>query len=131
MPHLHEVLKSLIELVVPAIEIMALAIIVIGTIEAFVKGLGVMFSRADGHDLFSPIWLRYSRWLIGGLTFQLAADIISTSAAPSWQEVGKLGAVAVIRTFLNYFLGRDQREVTEDVRTGLEPGESRPGGGQG
>ncbi|MGE0153045.1 MAG: DUF1622 domain-containing protein [Reyranellaceae bacterium] len=115
MPPLHEVLTALVEVVVPAIEIMALLIIAIGTIEAFAKTLGAVFAGGGaGRDLFRPIWLRYSRWLIGGLTFQLAADIIATSAAPTWEDVGKLGAIAVIRTFLNYFLERDQREVLSE-----------------
>jgi hypothetical protein len=45
--------------------------------------------------------------------FQLAADIIETSIAPSWQEVGQLGAITVIRTFLNFFLERDLAELDD------------------
>jgi uncharacterized membrane protein len=47
------------------------------------------------------------------LTFQLAADIIETSITTSWEAVGRIAAVAVIRTFLNYFLERDLSEVRE------------------
>jgi Predicted membrane protein len=36
-----------------------------------------------------------------------AADIISTSFCPNWDEVGRLGAIAAIRTFLSYFLDRE------------------------
>jgi hypothetical protein len=43
--------------------------------------------------------------------FQLAADIIETSIAPSWEDLGQLGAIAVIRTFLNFFLERDLAEL--------------------
>ena len=60
--------------------------------------------------------MRYGHWLVAGLTFQLAADIIETSIAPTWQEVGQLGAIAVIRTFLNYFLERDLAELGETER---------------
>ena len=55
-------------------------------------------------------WLRYARWLVAALTFQLAADIIETSVTTDWQTIGRLGAIAVIRTFLNYFLERDVEE---------------------
>jgi uncharacterized membrane protein len=48
------------------------------------------------------------------LTFQLAADIIETSLAPSWEDIGKLAAIAAIRTFLNFFLGRDLVEVSRE-----------------
>jgi uncharacterized membrane protein len=51
--------------------------------------------------------MHYSRWLVAALTFQLAADIIETSISTNWQTIGRVGAVAVIRTFLNYFLDRD------------------------
>ena len=44
---------------------------------------------------------------------QLAADIIGTSIAPTWQEVGQLGAIAAIRTFLNYFLEPDMAELRD------------------
>ncbi|QKC73557.1 DUF1622 domain-containing protein [Mesorhizobium loti] len=72
-----------------------------------------MLSHPDGHYAIRAVWMRHARWLIAGLTFQLAADIIETSVAPSWDDVGRLAAIAVIRTFLNFFLERDQREARE------------------
>jgi uncharacterized membrane protein len=62
---------------------------------------------------FREVLLHYGRWLVAGLTFQLAADIVETSIAPSWREVGQLGAIAVIRTFLNFFLERDLAELRD------------------
>jgi uncharacterized membrane protein len=46
-------------------------------------------------------------WLLLGLEFELAADLIGSVLSPTWQEVGKLGAIAVIRTVLNCFLEKD------------------------
>lgn len=57
------------------------------------------------------MWLGYARWLVAGLTFQLAADIVSTSFAPTWDDVGRLAAVAAIRTFLSYFLDREMEST--------------------
>jgi uncharacterized membrane protein len=96
-----------------AIDAMALVIIAVGSIEAFFSALRVMFaSSATGLER-REVWLRYARWLVAGLTFQLAADVILTSITPSWEELGRLGAIAVIRTFLNFFLERDLAEVRE------------------
>jgi len=53
------------------------------------------------------------RWLVAGLTFQLAADILLTAITTSWEEVGRLAAIAAIRTLLNYFLERDLSEFRE------------------
>ncbi|HEV2099645.1 MAG TPA: DUF1622 domain-containing protein [Stellaceae bacterium] len=92
------------------IDAMALIIVAIGSFEAFFTVLWAAFP-APAHLRFREILVRYGRWLVAGLTFQLAADIIGTSIAPSWQEVGQLGAIAVIRTFLNFFLERDLAEL--------------------
>jgi uncharacterized membrane protein len=99
----------------PAIVIidgLALVFIVVGTVEAFVGGLRLMVSSPSGHER-RDVWLRYARWLVAGLTFQLAADIVETSITTSWDALGRLAAVAVIRTFLNYFLERDLAETRE------------------
>jgi uncharacterized membrane protein len=64
---------------------------------------------------FTPIRLTFSRYLSLALEFQLASDILTTALAPSWEQVGKLGAIAVIRTPLNYFLSREMREYSEKL----------------
>lgn len=48
-----------------------------------------------------------ARGLSLALEFQLAADIVGTAISPDWDQIGKLAAVAGIRTFLNYFLQRE------------------------
>lgn len=96
---------------VVAIETMALIIIAVGTVEAFFCGLWAAFAPSSSRGRVSAVWLRFDHWLVAGLTFLLAADIIQTSVAPSWQEIGQVAAIAVIRTFLNYFLGRDMEEL--------------------
>jgi uncharacterized membrane protein len=57
--------------------------------------------------------IAFGRWLSLALEFQLAADIVNTTIAPSLDALGKLGAIAVIRTFLNYFLNRELIEELE------------------
>ena len=59
---------------------------------------------------FNAIRLVLARYLAMALEFQLGADILSTAVAPSWNEIGKLGAIAVIRTTLNFFLSREMQE---------------------
>jgi uncharacterized membrane protein len=71
-----------------------------------------MFSSPTGHRK-RDAWLRYARWLVAALTFQLAADIIETSITTDWMAIARVGAIAVIRTFLNYFLEKDLNELRE------------------
>ena len=105
-------LAEIIEYVAIAVEVMAILVVVFGSVEAFVRVLRLAFRSASEQDR-RETYLDYLRWLVGGLTFQLAADIIHTAIAPTWEDLGKVGAIAVIRTFLSYFVGRDVREVTE------------------
>ena len=124
---LREWLFELSEVIVPLIEIIALVFIAFGAAEACIKGARAIWSPMNTAR-FASIWIRFSRWLIAGLTFQLAADIIETSAAPTWNEIGQLAVVAVIRTFLNYFLERDQRDMAMQLRESAQdpvpPGKS-------
>jgi uncharacterized membrane protein len=49
----------------------------------------------------------FAAWIMLALEFALAADIIRTAIAPTWQDIGMLGAIAAIRTALNWFLAKD------------------------
>ncbi len=48
-------------------------------------------------------------WLENGVA--LATDIVRTVIAPTWNDIGQLAAIAVIRTFLNHFLEKDLKEA--------------------
>ena len=98
--------------VVLAIDAMALITVTVGTVEAFVVGMWSMLASKDGYRR-REAWLRYVRWLIASLTFLLAADIVETAVAPSWDDVARLGAIALIRTFLELVLERDLAELRE------------------
>ena len=102
------------------IDVLALIVIFAGTVECFLRGMGLLFSWRSG-DERRDVWLRYARWLVAGLTFQLAADIIETSISAGWESIGRLAAIALIRTFLNYFLERDLAEfrARQHVAAGL------------
>lgn len=106
------------EYTVTVIDMLALLVIVAGTLEALLAGMAAMFGRPGDGQRRRDIWVRYGRWLIGGLTFQLAADIIETSITDDWASIGRIAPIAVIRTFLNYFLEKDLGEVRLRQRGG-------------
>jgi uncharacterized membrane protein len=89
------------------IEAAAVLIVTFGSIDAFVRLIGVVITPGATHGERKAIWRRFGMWLLLGLEFELAADIIGSVLSPTWQEMGQLGAIAVIRTFLNYFLEKD------------------------
>ena len=103
-----------------AIEAIAVLVIAIGSVEALVACFRVMLDRRAASGAKRRVWLHFARWLVLALTFQLAADIVHTAVAPTWDDIGRLAAVAVIRTFLTYFLDRDlerQSELEDGVET--------------
>lgn len=55
----------------------------------------------------AQIRLNFGLWLSLALEFQLGADILNTTIAPSLEALGRLGLLALIRTFLNVFLARE------------------------
>jgi uncharacterized membrane protein len=85
---------------------------------ASLVGLGVVLTmgrlagvfRRPSEVGYEKTRLVLARFLILGLEFQLAADIIATAVAPTWSQLGKLAAIAVIRTGLNYFLAREMEK---------------------
>ncbi|WP_081867944.1 DUF1622 domain-containing protein [Hymenobacter sp. IS2118] len=95
------------------IETVGAAIIALGILSAgwlLLKALA-KHQTAD----FTAIRLTLARYLALALEFQLGADILSTAIAPSWEQIGKLGAIAVIRTALNYFLSREMHEERREA----------------
>jgi uncharacterized membrane protein len=60
--------------------------------------------------------LSLGRFLVIALEFQLAADIIGTAVAPSWEQISKLAAIALIRTFLSYFLDREIKTEEQEEK---------------
>ncbi|AZB72754.1 DUF1622 domain-containing protein [Synechococcus elongatus] len=56
---------------------------------------------------FTKIRLGFGAWLSLALEFQLGADIVATTTTPNTVNLIQLGVVALIRTFLNFFLARE------------------------
>jgi uncharacterized membrane protein len=113
------------------VEAAAAAVIGLAAIEATVGSLLLFLpghrrtarpgSAADAKEM---VRLRLGRWLAVSLEFELAADILRTAVAPTWNEIGQLAAIVVLRTVLNYFL---QQEI--DKAASRQPGAVVPSAG--
>lgn len=90
------------------IESIGAALIGVGVVTAAVQFVRHMIAQRDAE--FTGIRLILARYLALALEFQLGADILSTAIAPSWDQIGKLGAIAIIRTALNYFLSLEMKQ---------------------
>jgi uncharacterized membrane protein len=109
--------------------------LIVETLGAVVIAVGIAVAMAGllRHALmrrgtsFTPIRLAFARYLTLALELQLASDILSTSVAPTWEGIGKLAAIAVIRTALNYFLNLEiQMERADKERCASTPATKAP-----
>lgn len=119
-------LIAITEPVVVIIDAMALLLIAMATVVVFVRAVRLALRGHLTNVERRDLWLGYGRWLVAGLTMQLSADIIESSIYTSWDAIGQLAAIAVIRTFLNYFLERDIADVRERQRATRPAPEPEP-----
>ena len=89
----------------------SLLFIIVGVILSVVKSIKARRGMPGEHPLHTYFRRMFGGWLIVALEFQLAADIVGTIVSPTSAHLIELGAIAVIRTFLNYFLSK---ELTDD-----------------
>ena len=99
----------------------ALLILALAIIKA-VQELVFRNPKMDREGKLSQVRLDLGIALALSLEFLLAADIAATAVSPSWNSVGKLAAISAIRTFLNFFL---EKEVKELAKERLEQAKNR------
>jgi uncharacterized membrane protein len=107
MERIEDLLHTAARAIALGVEAIALLLIAIGTVEALFNTVRLVSVPPSTGEQRRAVFLEFARWLVAALTFQLAADLIATSFSPTWNEIGHLGAIAAIRTFLSYFLDRE------------------------
>ncbi|MCA1711259.1 MAG: DUF1622 domain-containing protein [Actinobacteria bacterium] len=114
-----EVLRDYVDLLVRLVEAVGAVVIFLGAVLAAIGFARAALARHSDEE-FVRVRLELGRYLTLGLEFQLASDVLSTAIAPTFAEIGKLAAIAAIRTVLNYFLAKEiTRERAEvEQRTG-------------
>ena len=70
-----------------------------------------ILGREDAVKLNEAIRIKLGSYLVLALEFFIAGDIIKTIITPTWQSLGILGAIVVIRTILSYFLTKDIKKI--------------------
>lgn len=99
------------------VEIFGAGLVTLGVCMAILQLTRNLVTRRQAD--FTVTRLILARHLALALEFELGADILGTAISPSWDQIGKLGAVAVIRTGLNFFLSMEMKgvEAVEKLET--------------
>jgi len=106
------------ELAETMLNALSLLCIIAGIIVSVIRSIQYRQRSPGTHPLHTYFRMAFGGWLVVALEFQLAADIVGTIVSPTTAHLVELGAIAVIRTFLNYFLGKElkeEREVTKET----------------
>ncbi len=114
---LHHI-ATILKLVIEGLAISIVAFSILKTVPKFVRS----YQRKDSENFYHEIRLDLGLSLALALEFLLAADIVATAVTPTWEAIGSLGAIAGVRTFLNYFLRQEVKELeAEKQRNQGEP----------
>jgi uncharacterized membrane protein len=107
-----EAFHNLINAVSFTLNIIGALVILWGVVASLYEFLKDAFTRGGDCLKFNEvIRIKLGSYLVLGLEFFIAGDIIKTIITPTWQSLGILGAIVVIRTILSYFLTRDLKRI--------------------
>ena len=106
-------LTTFISFAVPIVEACGTLIISLEVARTLVQYLIAFFGRR-------PMQMLGLRWRLGqsmvmGLEFQVAADILKTALAPTWNDILLLAALIALRTVLNYLLERELQVIQAET----------------
>lgn len=110
---MEELFFEFAEVVALVIEAVAVLILAVGAALALGRLVPALISGEGAIAIRKAVWLKFGVAIALALEFALAADIIRSTIAPSWDAIGKLAAIAAIRTLLNFFLVRDLENLGE------------------
>lgn len=117
---MEEAIRAAVDAVIPVVEAVGAFVILAGVLVTF--AFWVLAELRVQASTYEELRLRLARFLTLGLEFQLGADILGTAVSPSFEEIGRLGAIAAIRTLLNFFLQRDLDTMRDSGRPEPLPG---------
>jgi uncharacterized membrane protein len=130
MDSFQDSVRDAVDAVIPGVELIGAAIVFAGVVITTV--VYVLSETRIRPVPYEHVRLLLGRFLALGLEFQLAADILKTAVSPTLEDIGMLGAIAAIRTFLNYFLAKEIEKAEEMEKQGMLMGPDKmPGKGAG
>jgi uncharacterized membrane protein len=112
-----ELAERLTKYLSSTVEVLAAVVIAVALLKFLYKYILHIFNPNDGIGNQS-IRIQFGSALTVALELLLAADILVTAIAPTWDDIGKLASIAVLRTALNYFLERELKNNGTEMPAG-------------
>jgi uncharacterized membrane protein len=108
------------------IEAGAVIVVAFGAFQALMSLLAAIIGQSASEMRGREIWIKFATWILLALEFALAADLVRTAVAPTWDDISKLAVIATIRTMLNYFLAKDIAEFERARQSGENQPSNQP-----
>ena len=108
-------MKEILHMTSNSIGIMGVAIIVWGVILTTYRLLKLEFKQFRQKSIYSEretLRHQLGSYLLLGLEFLIAADIIGTITHPTLNDMGVLGSIVLIRTVISYFIEKEVDKFT-------------------
>ena len=103
---MEEIAKQITLSISHTLEIMAALLIAVALMRLLVNSIRSVLQPVSALSAMKMRMLFGSSVAVS-LELLLGADVLATAVAPSWDDIGKLAAIAILRTGLNYFLEKE------------------------
>lgn len=114
MENLMEQIDKVIDYAAYGFEVIGAALVVWGGLEALIFIIRHVL-RHKTHERLEKIVCTLGHKMLVSLDFFLAGDLLSTIVSPTWDALGKLGALIVIRTALSYFITLEIKNAKKEI----------------
>lgn len=109
------IIRNIAHFISSVIEVIAIIVISIGVLRLIITYIDTFFHHKQHHNN-AMMRIKFGSSLTLALELLLAADILATAVAPTWDDIGKLAAIATIRTGLNFFLEKEMANMEKRIK---------------
>ena len=109
-----EITTEICELLILAMNTVAVLVLICGVVKATFKFVKNEVSHADKASGLRTIKNDLGAYVLFSLEILIAADIVESIIKPTFEDIGKLAALVVIRTVISYFLGKEIDQEIEN-----------------
>jgi uncharacterized membrane protein len=113
---MEEIAKTITVYISHSLEIISAAVIAVAVLKLLYRYFNfelqsIVFTKPPLRGGLEGLRITFGSAVAVSLELLLGADVLATAVAPSWDDIGKLAAIAVLRTALNYFLERELKQI--------------------
>lgn len=117
-------LEQIVHYIAVGLSLVGIAAVIVGVAEAMISYVSLHLFRTDDGSFAEKapqVRARLGEHLALGLDVFIAADIVNSALAPTWEKVGLLAAIVAIRVVLSWILLREIDQARAEAGGGRKP----------